>query len=267
MPKLPITGLLPVEGKQKPLNASLDHQSREDEAVNGADPSIKYNPTFPRYPFLLMLDGIVSTACTFFDAASTLSGNMLISVQLDPGNLGGILRSAYFLGVDAVAISNRNSAPLSPVALKASAGASESLPLLFVGHPAAFVEACQKNGWKFYAAVAPPDRKSSVSASSRVTSHLSTSDIELPDRDHPTVLMLGGEGEGLRWNLEKKADFTVSIEGRRKGEGGVDSLNVSVAAGLLCEAFLRKPTVMQETQPRSSIVEETTSVVTGKDLF
>lgn len=68
--------------------------------------------------------------------------------------------------------------------------------------------------------------------------------------EHPTVLMLGSEGEGLRWNLEKKADATVSIEGgwRLQGERGsgvdagrVDSLNVSVAAGLLVEGFLRAP--------------------------
>ncbi len=49
--------------------------------------------------------------------------------------------------------------------------------------------------------------------------------------------MLGGEGEGLRWNLQKKADYLVGIEGQRLGQGGVDSLNVSVAAGILCESF------------------------------
>lgn len=53
--------------------------------------------------------------------------------------------------------------------------------------------------------------------------------------------MLGSEGEGLRRALLKKSDITVSIEGRRGALNGVDSLNVSVAAGLLCEAFLRPP--------------------------
>lgn len=71
-----------------------------------------------------------------------------------------------------------------------------------------------------------------------------------PVLKHPTVLMLGSEGEGLRWNLQKKADATVGIEGgwRLQGEPGsdvdpgrVDSLNVSVAAGLLVEGFLRRP--------------------------
>ena len=156
-------------------------------------------------------------------------------MQLDPGNLGGILRSAYFLGIDAVAISNKHSAPLTPVALKASAGASESLPLISISHPAAFIEESQNNGWKFYAAVTHDSQIQGKQV------HLSTSSLDNPATNHPCILLLGGEGEGLRWNLQKKADYLLNIEGDRSGQGGVDSLNVSVAAGLLCEAFLRKP--------------------------
>lgn len=56
--------------------------------------------------------------------------------------------------------------------------------------------------------------------------------------------MLGSEGEGLRWNLRSKADVDVYIRGDR-GRGGVDSLNVSVAAGILCNAFVRVPRKMK----------------------
>lgn len=52
--------------------------------------------------------------------------------------------------------------------------------------------------------------------------------------------MLGAEGEGLRPNLRKKANFDVGIEGHRLRHSGLDSLNVSVAAGVLCQAFLRQ---------------------------
>jgi len=136
--------------------------------------------------------------------------------------------------VDAVAYSQRNCAPFSPVTLKASAGASESIRLLSVNHPQKFVEDSQRNGWKVYAAVAPTD----FSKENRHGQpYLSTSSLVCPARNHPCVLMLGGEGEGLRWNLQKKADYLVGIEGQRLGQGGVDSLNVSVAAGILCEAF------------------------------
>ena len=58
--KMPIVGLQPVERIQDPLHVTPDHQTREDEAINGTSTTIKYSAGFPRYPFLLMLDGIVS---------------------------------------------------------------------------------------------------------------------------------------------------------------------------------------------------------------
>lgn len=71
-------------------------------------------------------------------------------------------------------------------------------------------------------------------------------------REHPCILVLGGEGQGLRWDIQRKASFDVGIEGQRIGQGTVDSLNVSVAAGLLCEAFLRKPSSVETTVKETS---------------
>ena len=124
---------------------------------------------------------------------------------------------------------------MSPVALKASSGASEHLPLISVNEAGSFLGTCKTNGWKVYAAVAPPP------SSSRHKNHVSTLRLDNPVRDHPCILILGSEGEGLRWNIQRLADHNVVIDGQRNGQGGVDSLNVSVAAGLLCEAFLRRP--------------------------
>lgn len=155
-----------------------------------------------------------------------------------------------------MAISSGHSAPLSPVALKASAGACEALPLLSVSNPFKFVDDARSKGWKTYAAVAPiePDigsrsgifhpRESSnrpFLPADRCT-YRSTTTLGHPTHEHPCILMLGSEGDGLRKPLLKKSDVMLSIEGRR-GElnSVVDSLNVSVAAGLLCEAFLRPP--------------------------
>ena len=157
--------------------------------------------------------------------------------QLDPGNLGALLRTAFFFGVDAVAISTRNCAPFSPVTLKASAGASESLKILSVSQPEQFVDESQRKGWRFHAAVAPSEN----TKVNKRRPYYSTSSMKCPAIESPTVLMLGGEGEGLRSNLRKKADCLVGVEGHNIGKGGVDSLNVSVAAGILCEAFLIKP--------------------------
>ena len=213
LPKLPVTGFQAVKERNGAFHVVLDHQSREDEAINGTNTGIAYEANFPRYPFVLFLQNI-----------------------LDPGNLGAILRSAFFLGVDTVAISIRNSAPISPVANKASSGASETLPLVSVSQPGNFIDHCKSNGWKIYAAAAPtPGKRTGLG------NYLSSSNLGTPVRKHPCMLILGGEGEGLHWNIRRKADFDVGIDGPRIGRGDVDSLNVSVAAGVLCEAFLRKP--------------------------
>ena len=53
------------------------------------------------------------------------------------------------------------------------------------------------------------------------------------------MLMLGGEGEGLRMNLRNKADVDVYIPGSSQ-RFTVDSLNVSVAAGILCSSFVKR---------------------------
>ena len=154
--------------------------------------------------------------------------------------MGAILRSAHFLGVDGIIICNRNSAPMSPVTLKAAAGAAESLPIFSVDQPISFIDKSQEYGWKFYAAVSP-----SSSDSEKVPGRpfYLTSTMDDPPQRHPCVLILGSEGEGLRWNIQKKADYLVGIESQRSGSGDLDSLNVSVAAALLCHAFLKGPTM------------------------
>lgn len=213
LPRLPVAGFQAVEKRNGAFHVILTHQSREEAAVNGTNTNIEYKVSFPRYPFVLLLDGI-----------------------LDPGNLGAILRTAFFLGVDTVAISNRNSAPVSPVAIKASAGACEALPLVSVSKAATFIDQCKSNGWKIFAAAAPtPGKRTGLG------NYLSVSDLGGCVQNQACLLILGGEGEGLHWDIRRKADFDVGIDGPRIGQSNVDSLNVSVAAGLLCEAFLRKP--------------------------
>ncbi|MCJ1428913.1 hypothetical protein MMC29_006824 [Sticta canariensis] len=211
LPTLPVTGLQRVHSHQRALKVSLDHQSREEEAINGTNEDIQFQPAFPRYPFVLLLAGVV-----------------------DPGNLGAIIRSAFLFGVDAIAISKRASAPLSPIVLKASAGAAESLPLLSVKEPVDFIKEARSNGWKIYAAMPSQSWESWKRGS--CTNH----SLGRPILDHPCVLMIGAEGQGLARPLQRMADMAVNVEGARMGQGGVDSLNASVATAILCDAFLRK---------------------------
>ncbi|KAL8739206.1 MAG: hypothetical protein Q9181_000097 [Wetmoreana brouardii] len=222
LPKPPITGLRNMPNPKQSFEVILDHQSREEEAVNGTKTAVSYGTGYRRYPFLMLLDGI-----------------------RDPGNMGAILRSAHFLGADGIVICTRNTTTLSPIALKAAVGAAETLPLFSVGQPGNFVDVCQQNGWKFYAAVSP---SSSDSGKNTGRPYYSTSTLSSPAEKHPCVLILGSEGEGIQWSIQNKADYLVGIDSARPGYGDLDSLNVSVAAALLCDAFLRKPAMTEKSK-------------------
>ena len=68
-----------------------------------------------------------------------------------------------------------------------------------------------------------------------------------PVASHPTILMMGAEGTGLRSSLLNQAHYKVGIRnGRTVDEVGVDSLNVSVAASLLCYEIMQKPKAVQK---------------------
>ena len=55
-----MVGFRSVENRQGEFRVLLNHQTREDEAINGTNTQIKYEASFPRYPLVLLLDGIVS---------------------------------------------------------------------------------------------------------------------------------------------------------------------------------------------------------------
>ncbi len=59
---MPVTGFDRMDRQGQQFLAFLGRQSLEDEKINGTDPRIKYNGagSFPRYPFVILLDGVVS---------------------------------------------------------------------------------------------------------------------------------------------------------------------------------------------------------------
>ena len=184
--------------------------------------------------------------------------------QLDPQNLGAVLRSAFFFGVDAIALTTNRTAPLSPVALKASAGASEAMPILTVQQTRPFLNECKKNGWKIYASQVDPTTYGKTKAHNR--RHLTTTTLISDVSRKPSILIIGSEGQGLYKDVLGAADNTISIQGPRQGEMGMDSLNVSVATGLLCEAFLRNPALVKE-RPRHISEEEDVDLRIRDRLF
>lgn len=238
LPQIPIKSLGNLEESPGRLgfHVDLDHQTKEEATINGTDTFIRRSNDVMPKPFVLLLNEIV-----------------------DPGNLGGIIRTASYLGVDAVGITNRGSSTLTPVVLKSAAGAVEEVSLFAVDDPVKFIQDSQKAGWKSYAAVAPPDRKLVRKHGSKFVS-TDTIEAQSPLNEHPCLLILGNEGYGLSKPIKVAADYELSVPRFVQGSC-VDSLNVSVAAGLLCHSFVKEPVTIapQPVEPTARLADSVAS--------
>lgn len=171
------------------------------------------------------------------EAADTSSGDdpqqlwlVLEGIQ-DPRNLGAVMRSAYFLGVDRVITSRRNSCPLTPVVSKASAGAMEVMDVFASPDLASFLQAKAQQGWLVVGTVGCPGPEISQSSKVPVTSCLEFI------WDRPTLLVLGNEGSGLSQGVFATCQLLLTILPGRHLPPGLESLNVSVATGILLHSI------------------------------
>ena len=137
----------------------------------------------------------------------------------DPRNLGACIRSAVAAGVQAILLPRRRSAPLSAAALKAAAGAAESAALFAIVNVARRLEWLKRQGVWIVGAAA--------SAGTPWTQ---------ADLTRSVALVVGSEGDGLRALTAKTCDELAAIP----MAGGVQSLNVSVAVGILLFEALRQ---------------------------
>jgi 23S rRNA (guanosine2251-2'-O)-methyltransferase len=138
----------------------------------------------------------------------------------DPRNLGAVCRSAEFAGATGVVVPERRSAAVTAATCKAAAGAVEHLQIAHVRNLADWLREAKAAGFWIWGADA--EAKSSAW------------DVDLKG---PTVIVLGGEGKGIRPRVAKACDGLVSLP--RRGE--VESLNVSAAAtALLFEAVRQR---------------------------
>ncbi len=136
---------------------------------------------------------------------------ILDNVQ-DPHNLGAILRSADAAGFHGVIIPRDKAAGLTATVIKTSAGASAHVPIARVTNIARTVETLKKEGFWITG-----------------TSQDSERDYHDVDFNGPSAIVMGSEGTGMRRLVREKCDFLVCIP----MYGHVNSLNVSVAAGLM----------------------------------
>jgi 23S rRNA (guanosine2251-2'-O)-methyltransferase len=156
------------------------------------------------------------------DPARKAGARLLLAVDgvEDPQNLGALLRVADGAGVDGVVLTERRSAPLSPVAVKASAGAAEHLRIArVVNLVRALEELKRQNLW-----IVGLDERG-------------TADYDRFDLTGDCVIVLGREGAGLHELVRRTCDHLLRIP----MAGGVSSLNVSAAgAVVLYEAFRQR---------------------------
>jgi len=148
-------------------------------------------------------------------------GALLVALDQvqDPRNLGAVCRSAEFAGAAGVVIPERRSAAITPATCKASAGAVEHIEVAHVRNLADWLTKAKEAGFWIWGADA---------------------DAKQPpwqtDLTGPTVIVLGGEGKGLRPRVAGSCDGLIALP----QFGKVDSLNVSAAATALIFEALRQ---------------------------
>jgi 23S rRNA (guanosine2251-2'-O)-methyltransferase len=142
----------------------------------------------------------------------------------DPRNLGACMRTADAAGIDAIVVPKDRAASLTPVAVKAAAGAAERVPLVQVTNLARTLKWLQAAGVWVIGAAGDADK--------------SLYDLKL---EPPLAVVLGSEGQGLRRLTRDTCDELFAIP----MQGGAESLNVSVAAGVVLFEWLRQSPPVQ----------------------
>ena len=137
----------------------------------------------------------------------------------DPHNFGAIIRTAYAAGADAVVYQSRRAVGVTPVVLKAAAGAAEHIPLVQVSNINYALRKLKDAYYWIGGADAAADQT-----------------YYQADWSGSTALVIGSEGSGLRRLVKENCDFLVKIP--MSGELG--SLNASVAAAVIIYEIFRQ---------------------------
>ncbi len=145
----------------------------------------------------------------------------------DPQTLGALARTAECVGATGVVICERRAAEITPAVCRASAGAVEHLRIARARNLADFLLAARRAGCWCYGTVAAAG----------------ATDYTEPDYSGGVVIVLGGEGRGLRRRVAESCDALVTLPLR----GQIASLNVNAAAGALLYEVLHRRGALDRT--------------------
>jgi len=137
----------------------------------------------------------------------------------DPHNLGALIRTAHCFGVNGVILPEHRAASITATVIKTSAGAVRHLPVARVANLASALDELKNRGFWIFG-----------------TDAHASQPVSAPDYEGAVGLVMGGEGRGIRPLIRKKCDFLISIPML----GKIDSLNVSVSAGIIMHEIRRK---------------------------
>ncbi len=140
---------------------------------------------------------------------------LVLDTLTDVGNIGAIVRSAYALGVDAIIASGVKQLNYEAIA-RTSSGALLDMPFLLSDNILDRLNELKQYGFTLYGAAMDGENSNKIESKEK------------------KVLILGSEDKGISKRIEAKLDKRVSIAMRRK----FDSLNVSVAAGILIDRMI-----------------------------
>jgi 23S rRNA (guanosine2251-2'-O)-methyltransferase len=137
----------------------------------------------------------------------------------DPHNLGSIIRTAHCFGVNGIVIPENRAAQVTPTVVKVSVGATQHVLIARVVNISRAIEYLKDRGFWIYGATVSGDH-----------------DVLSLDYKRHVGLVLGGEEKGIRPLVMKKCDSLFSI----RMFGNIDSLNVSVTAGIIIYEMSRQ---------------------------
>jgi 23S rRNA (guanosine2251-2'-O)-methyltransferase len=164
----------------------------------------------------------IGSAAEYATLEQTAAGrglHVILDGVEDPHNLGAIIRTAHAAGAAAVVIPERRAAGLTEVVVRAAAGALAYLPVVRVGNINRALEELKESGYWIYG-----------------LDERGKDEYDKVEFTAPSAIVLGAEGKGLHEHVAKHCDFLVKIP----MSGGVASLNVSVAAGVVLFEWRRR---------------------------
>jgi 23S rRNA (guanosine2251-2'-O)-methyltransferase len=144
----------------------------------------------------------------------------------DPQNFGSIIRTSLGCGVEGILIPKDRAVGVTPIVVKASAGAVAHMPIGQVINIATTIDHLKKEGIWVYG------------ASGEAKDLIYDLDLNID-----LAIVIGGEGKGIRPLVKKRCDRLFSIPMK----GPISSFNVSVAAGMILYEVIRQRTIGKET--------------------